>query len=64
MGTHWLGEDYLRPLPSQPIPLPYRPDSYVGIPFGGILDRNLSKRELLTAEQYAALRKRLEDGND
>ena len=67
MGTHWLGEDFLRPLPERRHPpVPCRPDFDVGIPFGGILFRDLAKmRELLTAEEYEELLKRLEvGGND
>ena len=65
MGTHWLGEDFLSPLPErvhgQRPPMPCRPDFDVGIPFGGILFRDLPKiRELLTAEEYEKLLKRLE----
>ena len=65
MGTHWLGEDFLSPLPQrinrQRPPVPCRPDFHVGVPFGGILFRDLPKRELLSAaEEYEKLMKRLE----
>ena len=54
MGTHWLGEDFLRPLPqriNRQRP-PCRPDFHVGTPFGGILFRDRHKsRELLTVER-------------
>jgi hypothetical protein len=55
MGTHWLGEDYLRPLPTQREPLP-RPDFHVGIPFGGVLYRDRPKiRELTHLTPYNTL---------
>ena len=61
MTTDWLYSDYLRPLRVDGQPLPCRPDFHVGIPFGGILFRDPPKiRELLTAEEYAALLKRLQ----
>ena len=65
MGTHWLREDFLSPLPERRhLPLPCRPDFHVGVPFGGILFRDRPKiRELLTAEEYAALMKRLDVRN-
>ena len=53
MGTHWLGEDFLRPLPQRvhrqrP---PYPPDFHVGLPFGGTLYRDFHKiRELKRLE--------------
>ena len=58
MGTHWLGEDFLRPLPERvhrqpPLPRwPDFPDFHLEIPFGGVLYRDVPKiRELLTAEE-------------
>ena len=42
-STDWIREDYLRPLPTQREPWPCRPDFHVGIPFGGILFRDLPK---------------------
>ena len=47
MTTDWLYSDYLRPLPTQrePLPWPDFPDFHLGI--------------RLTAEEYAALLKRL-----
>ncbi len=49
MTTHWLYSDYLRPLPTQREPLPCQPD---------FPDFDLGIR--LTAEEYAALLKRLD----
>ena len=65
MGTHWLGEDFLSPLPQrinrQRPPVPCRPDFDLGIPFGGILFRDRPKiRELPSAAEYEKLPKRLE----
>ena len=63
MGTHWLGEDFLSPLPQrvhgQRPSVPCQPDFHVGIPFGGALYRPRI-HDPLTAEEYAALLKRLE----
>lgn len=60
MTTDWLYSDYLRPLRINGQHPPCRPDFHVGIPFGGILFRDLPKiRELPSAAEYAALLKRL-----
>ena len=48
MTTDWLYSDYLRPLPTQREPWP---DVHLGIPFGGVLYRDVPKRELLSAER-------------
>ena len=59
-STDWIREDYLRPLPKHRPPWPDFPDVHLGIPFGGVLCRDVPKRELLTEAEYAALLKRIE----
>ena len=72
MGTHWLGEDFLRPLPERVHSQrpPYPPEFHVGIPFGGILFRDLQDpratnaggvRGAVEAARGQQLRRRMEE---
>ena len=42
-STDWIREDYLRPLPTQRELWPDFQDVHLGIPFGGVLYRDVSQ---------------------